>query len=100
MTVFIVATINIHDRDRYAEYEAGFMEIFARHEGEVMVVDESPLVLEGEWPHTRTVLIRFPNADAANRWYHSDEYQTLVQHRFAGSTANVIMVQELDAQPL
>ena len=35
------------------------MEIFERHDGEMLAV-EAPEVLEGEWPVTRTVLIRFP----------------------------------------
>ena len=59
MSVYLIAQINIHDRDRYGQYEAGFMEIFAQYGGEMLAVDESPTVLEGQWPHTRTVLIRF-----------------------------------------
>ena len=42
MTTYIVATLTIHDRERYSQYEAGFMEIFQRFEGEMLAVDEQP----------------------------------------------------------
>jgi uncharacterized protein (DUF1330 family) len=99
MSVFLIATLNIHDRSAYAEYEAGFMEIFTQHEGELMAVDEAPTVLEGEWPYSRTVLIRFPNTDSLNRWYTSDAYQGLVRHRFAASTGNAIVIKALSNPP-
>lgn len=96
MTVYIVATITIHDRERYARYGEGFMAIFSRHAGQLLAVDEAPEVLEGDWPFTRTVLVSFPDAGAARAWYASAEYQALAQHRFAASIANVAMVSGLD----
>lgn len=95
MTVYTVALLSIHDREEYAKYEAGFMDIFARYEGRMLSVDESPDVLEGDWPHTRTVLIEFPSTKAMDNWYHSDEYQALAQHRFGASTGSIVRVQGL-----
>ena len=60
---YVLALITIHDRGQYAEYEAGFMEIFSRYAGEMLVVDEQPSPVEGTWPWTRTVLIRFPDEE-------------------------------------
>ena len=48
MSVYLIAQINIHDRDRYGQYEVGFMEIFAQYGGEMLAVEESPTVLEGQ----------------------------------------------------
>lgn len=95
MTVYIVATITVHDRDRYAQYGEGFMAIFRRYPGQLLAVDEAPEVLEGEWPCTRTVIIAFPDAAAARAWYTSADYQALAQHRFAASVGNVAMVNGL-----
>ena len=53
MAVYLVAQITIHDRERYAQYEAGLMDIFMRFGGRLLCVDEQPEVLEGEWPCTR-----------------------------------------------
>ena len=92
MSVSVVARIDIHDRERYGQYEAGFMEIFERHDGEMLSVEEAPEVLEGEWPVTRTVLIRFPQKAALEAWYRSEDYQRLAEHRFAASVGNVAML--------
>ena len=67
----------------------------ARHRGELLVVSEDPTVVEGEWPYTRTVLIRFPSAEAARAWYESPEYQDIAQHRFRGAKTNAVVVDEL-----
>ena len=96
MATFIVAQINIEDRDTYARYESGFMEIFDRYDGELLAVDEAVSVLEGNWDYTRTVIIRFPDEAAARSWYDSDDYQALAQHRFTASAANLVIVQGLD----
>ncbi len=95
MAVYIIAQICIHDRAEYEQYQAGFLDIFARYPGELLVVAENPVVVEGEWPYTRTVLLRFPSAEDARRWYESPEYQALAQHRFRASRANVIIAEAL-----
>ncbi len=93
MSVYIIAQINIHDRETYNRYEAGFDEVFMRHKGFVTSVDEDPVVLEGEWPFTRTVLLTFRSEEQARAWFESPEYQQLAEIRRAASTANIIMVK-------
>ncbi|MGH7787102.1 MAG: DUF1330 domain-containing protein [Candidatus Binatia bacterium] len=95
MPVYIIAQISIHDRVGYEKYSDGFLEVFARYQGELLSVSEAPEVIEGEWPCTRTVLIRFPSADEAQRWYASPEYQALAQHRIRASTTNAVVVEGL-----
>lgn len=96
MTVYAVALIDIHDRDQYARYEAGFMEIFSKYQGTLLAVDEAPTLLEGDWPWTRTVLLEFPDEEKLRAWYDSEEYQALAQHRFAGSQASIAVVKGLE----
>jgi uncharacterized protein (DUF1330 family) len=93
MPAYVVAQITITDRRRYEEYQAGFPEVFAKYRGELLAVDESPRVVEGEWPYTRTVLIKFPDADEAERWYSSPEYQAIAKHRHAGGRTNAVLVR-------
>jgi uncharacterized protein (DUF1330 family) len=52
-------------------------------------------VKEGSWPHTRTVLLEFPDAESLDRWYHSEDYQRLAQHRFRASTAQIAVLRGL-----
>jgi len=93
MSAYIIGLIEIHDRDEYNQYQAGFREIFSRYNGEILVVEEAPTILEGAWPHTRTVVLRFADENEAKRWYESEQYQALAQHRFRASRANVILAK-------
>ena len=76
MAAYFIAQVSIKDRDAYQAYEQGFMAILDEHGGQLVSVDEQPLVLEGDWACTRTVLLRFETAEAGETWYHSDAYQT------------------------
>tara|TARA_Y100001970_G_scaffold23268_1_gene27303 strand:- start:230 stop:679 length:450 start_codon:yes stop_codon:yes gene_type:complete len=93
MSAYIIAKIQIEDRETYAKYGEGFMPIFEKYQGELLTVDETPTVLEGSWPETRTVIARFKDKEAALKWYESEEYQELVQYRLQASTADVIITQ-------
>lgn len=42
MTVYAIATIHIHDRSTYANYESGFMAVLANYDAKVLSVDENP----------------------------------------------------------
>jgi uncharacterized protein (DUF1330 family) len=66
MSCYFVAQIRIHDPQEYQRYLDGFDQIFADYRGKVVAVDDSPTVLEGNWPCTRAVVIRFPNEDEAS----------------------------------
>lgn len=95
MSVYIIAQISIHDRVEYEKYSVGFLEVFDRFKGELLVVSEDPIVIEGDWPYIRTVLMRFPTAEEARRCYDSPEYQMIAQHRLLGSNANAVIVEEI-----
>jgi uncharacterized protein (DUF1330 family) len=71
----------------------GYDRVFKNYNGEVVAVDDSPAVLEGTWPYTRTVVIRFPSQAEAMRWYESAEYQQLAKHRHKASRADIIIVK-------
>ena len=95
MAVYLMAQIQIRDGGRYGQYEAGFMDIFRQYQGKVLSVDEVPQILEGEWPHTRTVLIEFPTREEANAWYESEEDQALARHRQAASVSHIALLNGL-----
>lgn len=96
MPCFFIAQINVHDKHEYARYLEGAGELLDRFCGKVIAVDEQAVVLEGEWPFGRTVLIEFPSMTDLERWYHSPEYQRLADHRRAGSTANIVAARGRD----
>jgi len=101
MTVYVVVLIpKITDQKGYGRYGQGWMEIFSQYDGQILAATESPTVIEGDWPYTRTVLLSFPSVDAMNRWYRSPEYQVLVRHRHRSSTSQIAVLPGLgDADP-
>jgi uncharacterized protein (DUF1330 family) len=93
MSFYVIAQVDIRDREEYNKYVAGFRAMFADYRGEVLVADEAPQVIEGEWPWTKTVVIRFDDEAEAKRWYHSPQYQAAAKFRFKSANTNVIMAK-------
>lgn len=97
MAVYCLALLTISDRERYGAYERGFMATFATSGGRFLAVEEAPRIKEGDWPYSRTVLIEFPDVGRFEAWYHSPAYQALAQHRFASSSASLVMLRGFPA---
>jgi uncharacterized protein (DUF1330 family) len=93
MSCYFLALIGIHDPDRYERYLAGYDAVFEKFEGRILSVEDSPTVLEGDWPAGRTVLIEFPNEEELLRWYRSQEYRGLAVHRTEASVCRVAILK-------
>lgn len=97
MSAYFVAQIEVTDQGRYQQYLAGFMPIFERHGGQLLVTSSKEVeVIEGDWTYGRMVILGFPTLDAAHAWHDDPEYQTLVEHRLASAHTNMILVEGLD----
>ncbi len=49
MTTYIIAQLKFNDRETYNRYQAQFWEVFQKSNGQLLVADEHPILLEGEW---------------------------------------------------
>ena len=96
MTCYLIAQINVRDREGYRKYLEGFDQVFKDYKGIVMAADNQPEVLEGEWPYQRTVLIRFRDMEEARRWYTSPQYQSLARQRQGVSDSNIVLVRGME----
>ena len=96
MSAYFVAQIAIHERERYREYEEGFDAVIEGYDGKVVVVDDTPTVVEGAWQWKRVVVIRFSSLEEARRWYDSPEYQSLMKIRHQSSDAVVLLAEGRD----
>ncbi len=94
MSAYMIAQIRIDDPERYKAYLAGFMPVFERHGGELLVTSSNEAeVIEGEWALGRTVLMMFPSLEAAHAWHDDPEYRALVKHRHAAAQTNLVLVE-------
>jgi uncharacterized protein (DUF1330 family) len=91
MTCYVVGRIAIHDRERYDRYAAAFLPVLKPYGGRLLVSEDRPEALEGEWDGRKLVVLAFPDRDAALAWADSPEYREIAKNRLAGSDAVVLI---------
>lgn len=85
MTKYLLGAIEIQDRERYEEYIAK-ADGSARGRNIVpLAVDDAPVVLEGELPAGRIILMQFENDEELQEWYTSAAYQDAKKSRDAAA---------------
>jgi len=95
MTVYTIAQLKFTDLAAYRRYQHAFPKVFARFNAKLLAADESPQVLEGEWPRDKVVMMAFPDEAEANRFRDDPEYQAIAADRKAGADAVVLLVKGL-----
>ncbi|HEY7014290.1 MAG TPA: DUF1330 domain-containing protein [Streptosporangiaceae bacterium] len=96
MTAYVIADIDVHDREAYQEYAALVPGTIESYEGRYLVRGGQHETLEGAWQPHRVVVTEFPSADHARRWYESPEYQAALAIRQRASTGSLILVEGAD----
>ena len=92
MPAYAIALEVIGDRDEFDKYRSLVHGVLDKYEGKIVVSSENVEVLEGEWPYTKTVVIRFPSMEHAKRWYESSEYREILPHRLRAASTDLILV--------
>jgi uncharacterized protein (DUF1330 family) len=95
MSVYIIAQLKFTRRELYDRYQSRFMGVFSKFKGKLLVADAHPVVLEGEWPRDKVVIMEFPDDAAAQEFQNSPEYQEISVDRKAGADAIVLTVRGL-----
>lgn len=100
MTVYALAQLRIHHRERYGRYMSRFMPVLEQYHGKLLAADESPRVLEGEWwDRNKVVLMAFDDAAAFRAWAASPEYAEIAEDRKAGADAVVLLIKGFEPAP-
>ncbi|GAA6154636.1 DUF1330 domain-containing protein [Pyruvatibacter sp.] len=95
MTVYAIVSICIHDRPTYDRYASRFFEVFSKFDGRLLVSDEHPELLMGDWPYDKLIMMSFPDADAYYAWAHSPEYLEIAKDREAATVGTGVLVKGL-----
>jgi len=61
MSVYIIAQLKFTRRELYDRYQSRFMGVFSKFKGKLLVADAHPVVLEGDWPRDKIVIMEFPD---------------------------------------
>ena len=90
MSAFMIATITIKDREKFAEFPAKTQAVAAPYGAELVLRGQADQVLTGQpGDHRMVVIVRFPSREKIEAWYNSDEYQPLVRLREAASEMKI-----------
>ncbi len=84
--VYMVVNLIVTDKDEYYKYEKGFFGLLKKYKGTFVTYDDNSETLEGSSPRSgRMIIFSFPSEEAGKAWYADAEYQTLSEHRRAGT---------------
>jgi uncharacterized protein (DUF1330 family) len=92
MPAYVLVDAKVTDPAQYEEYRKVAPAAIARYGGRYLVRGGATTVLEGEWQPNRIVVLEFPDADAARRFYESPEYRAARALRAGAAAMNVIVV--------
>ena len=93
MKGYIVANVDVRDREGYEVYRSRTADIIAQYGGRFLVRGGAVEIREGEPGISRLVVLEFPDMAAARTFYDSPEYQAILPHRTANSTATLFLAE-------
>ena len=97
MTAYVLVDIDVHDPARYEDYKPLAASSIEQYGGRYAIRGGTVEVLEGEWPTGRFVVLEFPDAAAARRWYDSPEYAVARSIRQEASSGRFLLVSPPEA---
>ena len=93
MSAYIIANVDVSDPVQYEEYKKLSSAAMQAHGAEVCVRGGKVEVLEGDWNPQRLVVLKFPNVEAANKFYASPEYGKAREARAGAAIMRMIVVE-------
>jgi uncharacterized protein (DUF1330 family) len=93
VTAYVLVEVDVTDAEQYDRYRPLAGAAVEQYGGRYLVRGGASEVLEGERVPKRLVVLEFPDADAARRWYHSAEYQEAKSVREGAATGSFICVE-------
>jgi len=87
---YLIGHITIKNPEKWAEYRSKVPATIAPWGADLVCRGKWVATLCGEHNHADALIMRFPDADAINNWYHSLAYQALIPLR--EQAADVVLV--------
>ena len=92
MKAYMIAHIEVTNPELMAKYREKVPAIVEKYGGKYLVRGGDSVLLEGDFFKHRMVLLEFPNREAAEKFYNSEEYAPIKQMRLAaGNNTSVIV---------
>ncbi len=98
MAAYALVNVEITDSVGFAEYRNRVPATIAAFGGRFLTRGGVTEVLEGRWTPNRLVVIEFPDVATIKAWYHSPEYQQLLQIRRRTAKADFVVIEGVAAE--
>jgi uncharacterized protein (DUF1330 family) len=95
VSAYAVVEIQVHDPELYEQYKPIAANSIELHGGRYLARGGETELLEGDDSPGRIVILEFPDAAAARRWYQSAEYAQALTIRQRASVGRMIVVEGL-----
>ena len=93
MSGYLIAQLNMTDKESFKLYAETVPEYVKKFGGKYLVRAGEFKSMQGNWDFTRNVIIQFPTYEKALEWYDSEEYKPVKPIRLANSVANGIIIR-------
>ena len=93
MPGYVVAQINMTNKEGFKVYAEQVPETIKHFGGKYIVRAGEYTYMEGKWDYTRNVIIEFPTYEKALEWYNSDLYKPVKELRQKNSEGNLIIIK-------
>ena len=93
MAAYVIAQIDVTDPETYEDYKRQVPAIIEKYGGTYLARGGALEVLEGEWAHPRTIILRFASMEIARTWYADTDYQPVKAIRQGASIGNLVLVE-------
>jgi len=94
---YVLVDNAVHDATAYASYIEQIAPTVAQYGGEYLIRGGEVLYRDSDWLPARLVVIRFPDAGAAQRWIDAPELSHLHQMRRDNARSQMILIEGVDA---
>ncbi|MBI4810733.1 MAG: DUF1330 domain-containing protein [Ignavibacteriales bacterium] len=93
MPAYVIVDISVTDPVRYEEYKRSAAITITAYDGKYIVRGNPVEMLEGDWSPTRLVILEFPTATQAKKWWSSPEYAEPKKLRHETAKSKMILVE-------
>jgi uncharacterized protein (DUF1330 family) len=93
MAAYIFGRLEVTDRDWVVEYLPKVAQLIAANRGRFLVQGGNPTLIEGDEPvPDATIILEFPDRDAALKFWNSEDFAPLVELRQTGSHMEALLL--------
>ena len=91
MSAYVIGHITVREPETWQRYREQVPATLAPWNATLLFRGHGAETLAGSHRHEQTVVIEFPDSDAARGWYRSDAYQALVPLRLQAADVDLVL---------